>query len=98
MSRRIRSLNDFLGLLKGVKQAHDGQYLALCPGHRDTKPSLSVKETDGKVLLQCFAGCELNDILTPLGLEPKDLFLNRHKIKTGLRVLTLLPLMGIIWL
>ena len=81
MSTRIRSLNDFLALLRGVKQARDGQYLALCPRHHDTKPSLSVKEADGKILVQCFAGCELADILKPLGLQPKDLFLNSQKTK-----------------
>lgn len=48
MSAKIHSLNDFLELLKGVKKARDGQYLALCPGHHDTKPSLSIKEADGK--------------------------------------------------
>ncbi len=61
MSTKIRSLNDFLALLKGVKRVRDGQYSTLCPGHHDTKPSLSVKEADDKILLQCFAGCELND-------------------------------------
>jgi len=81
MSAKIRSLNDFLALLKSVKRVRDGQYLALCPGHRDTKPSLSVKVADGKILLLCFAGCELNDILKPLGLEPKDLFLNRQRVR-----------------
>lgn len=79
MTTRIRSLDGFLELLKGVKKARDGQYLALCPGHHDTKPSLSIKEADGKILVRCFAGCELTDILKPLGLEPKDLFFNSHK-------------------
>lgn len=81
MSARIRNLNDFLALLKGVKLVRDSQHLALCAGHRDTKPSLSIKEADGKILVQCFAGCQLRDILKPLGLEPKDLFLNSPKIK-----------------
>lgn len=79
MSDRIQSLEDFLALLKGVKHSHSDQYQALCPGHHDTKPSLSVKEANGKILLQCFAGCELENILGPLDLEPKDLFLNSHK-------------------
>lgn len=71
---------DFLALLKGVKQ--DGnQWKALCPGHHDREPSLSFKEADGKILLHCHAGCELEDILKPLGLEPKDLFLDNHKVK-----------------
>ena len=79
MSAKIHSLNDFLELLKGVKKARDGQYLALCPGHHDTKPSLSIKEADGKILARCFAGCEFTDILRPLGLEPKYLFFNSDK-------------------
>lgn len=79
MSGRIGILNDFLALLKGVKKARSGQYMGLCPGHNDTKPSLSIKEADGKILVQCFAGCELIDILKPLDLKPKDLFLNSSK-------------------
>ncbi len=82
MSARICRLDAFLALLEGVKPQNNGQYLALCPGHPDTNPSLSVKEADDKILVQCFAGCELADILKPLNLEPKDLFLNSHKADT----------------
>ena len=74
MSVRIHSLNDFLALLKGVKKAHDGHYLALCPGHHDTNPSLSIKQAGDKILLKCHAGCELADILKSIRLEQKDLF------------------------
>ena len=81
MTAKLHSLNDFLTSLKNVKRVRDSQYLALCPGHNDAKPSLSVKEADDKILVQCFAGCELGDILKPLGLEPKDLFLNGGKPK-----------------
>ncbi|MBA7666657.1 hypothetical protein ES703_74738 [subsurface metagenome] len=51
MSARIHSLDDFLVLLKGIRQEHDGQFMALCPGHNDRKQSLSVKQADGKLLL-----------------------------------------------
>lgn len=78
VNARIRSVGDFLALLKGVKRARDGQYEDLCPGHDDREPSLSIRESEGKILLKCFAGCELIDILKPLGLKPKDLFLNSH--------------------
>jgi len=81
MGDRIRALDDFLSLLKGVKRGRDGEYRALCPGHDDHEPSLSVREADGKILLQCFAGCRLVDILKPLNLEVKDLFLNDHSPK-----------------
>ena len=73
---------DFLSLLKGVKPTGKDQWQALCPGHPDTKPSLSVKKVDGKILLKCFSGCALADILKPLDLEAKDLFLNSHKADT----------------
>jgi len=78
MSGKTRSLDNLLSLLKSVKKMGNGSYIALCPGHPDTKPSLSVKESDGKILLKCFAGCELADILRPLNLEPGDLFLDNH--------------------
>lgn len=81
MSDRIRNLDDFLLLLGGVKPGQAGQYTALCPGHSDKQRSLSVKQAEGKILVKCFAGCELNDILKPLGLEPQDLFFNSSKPK-----------------
>lgn len=76
---------DFLSLLKGVKKVGNGQYMVLCPGHNDREQSLSVKEADGKILVKCFAGCDLTDILKPLGLEPRDLFLDSHEAKLGHR-------------
>ena len=45
---KSRNLNDFLALLKGGKRAHDGQYVALRPGHYDTKPSLSIRGSEVK--------------------------------------------------
>ena len=59
MSARVHSLNDFLALLKSVKRESEGQYKALCPGHNDREPSLSVKEANGKIPLKRFSGCEL---------------------------------------
>jgi len=81
MSDRIRSLDDFLALLKGAKPGKGDEYKALCPDHNNREPSLSAKEFNGKILVKCFAGCEFIDILKPLHLEPKDLFLNGRKPK-----------------
>lgn len=48
---------------------------ARCPAHEDDRASLSASEgKDGKVLLRCFAGCQVADIVKALGLEMKDLF------------------------
>lgn len=49
--------------------------MAHCPAHDDGTPSLSIKERDdGAVLLNCFAGCALAEILEALGLEFPHLF------------------------
>jgi hypothetical protein len=50
-------------------------YMSCCPAHDDENPSLSVKEeSDGKILLKCFAGCRIDAICASLGLEVSDLF------------------------
>jgi len=75
--RKISDLAAFLTLLKGVRKVCDG-YVALCPGHDDHDPSLSVREADRRILVYCHAGCRLQDILNALGLEAGDLFFERN--------------------
>ena len=73
-------INKFLELLDGVKKSGDG-YVALCPCpvHGDKEPSLSISMgDDGRILLKCFAGCEVESIVQALGLEMKDLFNDSH--------------------
>jgi hypothetical protein len=69
-----RSINQVLSLLENVRPSGNG-YSAQCPGHDDRNNSLSVSEgEDGRVLLNCFAGCATEAILAALGLEWEDLF------------------------
>lgn len=75
MRDKIRSIDDFLALVKGVKRTGEGQWMGLCPGHHDKQLSLSIKEADGKILIKCFAGCDIDGILRSLGLVRRDLFL-----------------------
>jgi len=50
-------------------------FSAHCPSHNDAKPSLSINEAeDGKVLMHCHAGCDLDDILAKIELTKADLF------------------------
>lgn len=51
-----------LSSLEKVKQTAPGEWLACCPAHEDNNPSLSVKVSGSKILLNCFAGCEYRDI------------------------------------
>ena len=76
MSKQIKTIGNFLGLLEGVRQSGDG-YIARCPAHEDHNPSLSIKEAGGKILLHCFTGCRTEDIAGALGLEMSDLFLKK---------------------
>jgi hypothetical protein len=75
------SLNDpcpapfekMLPLLQNVKQTRSG-YSARCPAHNDHESSLSLGQgDDGKVLLNCFAGCEVEDIVAKIGMRMSDL-------------------------
>jgi hypothetical protein len=56
-------------------ESRNGSYIALCPAHDDTEPSLSVSEgEDGRALIKCFAGCPPQHITDALGLQMGDLF------------------------
>src|SRR5215213_2356587 len=49
--------------------------MSFCPAHDDSSnPSLSLKAENGRLLLHCFAGCQPEDILSEMGLQMKDLF------------------------
>lgn len=64
--------------LERVRQTAPGRWLARCPAHQDKSPSLSIRELDdGRVLLHCFGGCEVGDVLVAVGLTMADLFPQR---------------------
>lgn len=58
-------LRQVLDRLEGVEERTD-HYVALCPAHSDTRPSLSVTKKGKKVLLHCHAGCEYDAIVFAL--------------------------------
>jgi hypothetical protein len=63
-----------------VKEEHADYFMAFCPGHSNTDtPALSVKKYDDGVGLNCFAGCSTEEILTPVGKRPADLFVEPPK-------------------
>lgn len=50
-------------------------WVAKCPAHKDNTPSLRISgQSNGRVLLHCFAGCGALEILDKIGLEWGDLF------------------------
>lgn len=72
----FNSKHEFLTLLNKVTQAAPNQFMACCPAHNDSNPSLSIKFDNGKILLHCFADCSLNDVLNSLGISESDLYYN----------------------
>ena len=65
---------DFLAALKGV-HGGGGKWTVRCPAHNDHKPSLSISlGDDGRVLLKCFSGCSVEEVVGAVGLKMKDHF------------------------
>ena len=71
----MRPVERLLPLLDKVRQTHSGQWIACCPAHDDRSPSLGVLEAeDGKLVMNCLAGCDITEILSVLGMAWPDLF------------------------
>jgi hypothetical protein len=69
----MSQLENILSRLTKVK-GRAGNFVACCPAHEDRSPSLAVKEQDGKIVMHCFAGCSVENIVGASGLEMTDLF------------------------
>lgn len=63
-----------LSRLDGVKPTGEGRWVSRCPGHEDRSPSLSIRKLpDGRLLLHCFSGCGVHDVLAAIGMSMADL-------------------------
>ena len=64
-----------LGMLENVNRTGDDRFTAKCPAHTDKHRSFGGRLlADGRILLNCFAQCEISSVLAALDLEMKDLF------------------------
>lgn len=87
------ALSRVLDRLSDVKRTGQG-WMARCPAHRDERASLSIGvNSNGDVLLHCFAGCSVESIVDALGLSMRDLYVQplagsekSHKGVTGGRL------------
>jgi CHC2 zinc finger len=74
------SATELISRLQKVRRTGKGTWTACCPAHQDKSPSLSIRETDdGRVLLHCFSGCDVESILEAVGLTFDDLFPGSHE-------------------
>ena len=64
-----------LSRLDKVRQVKPGKWTARCPAHDDKTPSMNITEVEnGKLLVKCWVGCSVNEIIASVGLELRDLF------------------------
>jgi putative DNA primase/helicase len=56
--------------LEHVRATGKNRWIARCPAHKDSSPSLVITQPDNeRVLIHCHAGCSTGDILDSLGLD-----------------------------
>ena len=67
-----------LGRLDGVR-ANGSGWKGRCPAHPDRTPSLSITETDDRILVHCHAGCAKEDVVAAVHLTMADLFFDRQE-------------------
>jgi hypothetical protein len=66
--------------LESVQKGSPGQYRAKCPACGGRTKKLSVRETpDGAVLMHCFGGCDVSDVVAAMGLDMDALFPPRER-------------------
>lgn len=75
------NIDNLIVRLEKVKRTGNDRYMACCPGHKDKRPSLSIKcLPDGRILVHCFGGCDVYSVLSSIGLEINDLFPEQARI------------------
>lgn len=67
-------IDELLSRLTKVKKSGQDKWIACCPAHEDRSPSLSIKESDGTILMKCFAGCSIEDVCGAMGIDLTELF------------------------
>jgi hypothetical protein len=68
-------IDTLLPKLEKVSSRGRGRWVARCPSHPDKSPSLAITVTDdGRLLLHCFGGCNIEEITSSIGLSIADLF------------------------
>jgi hypothetical protein len=60
--------------LDRVRQTGPETWMTRCPAHEDRTPSLSIRALpDGRILVNCLAGCSFDSVVSAVGMEPYQL-------------------------
>ena len=83
-SQALADIDSLLSRLEKTRRTGEGKWLACCPAHNDKSPSLAIKFTDdGKILIHCFAGCSVEEIVSAIGFTLADLMPDNPIYKKG---------------
>jgi hypothetical protein len=67
-------IDSIISKLEKVKGGR-GRWTACCPHHEDKSPSLAIRQVeDGRILLHCFGGCSVEEVVGSMGMTVNDLF------------------------
>jgi len=81
VERHTMKVDLILDRLKGVQRNGVG-WSARCPAHKDTHNSLSISTgDDGRVLINCHAGCSFDDVCAAIDFRQSDLFADNGRGK-----------------
>ena len=68
-------IDNLLSHIDKVKRTGNGKWQGCCPAHDDKSPSLSICELDdGRIMLHCFGGCDVQEVLAAVGMTFDDLY------------------------
>lgn len=71
----MSQVDNLLSHLSRVKRTGKESWIACCPAHDDKSPSLTISEKDdGRILIHCFGGCSVYEVLDAVGLDMAALF------------------------
>jgi hypothetical protein len=65
------------GTLERVQWRGTDSFTALCPAHPDRHPSLSVRRGDRGLLVKCWSGCSVAQVVGALNITVRDLFFDQ---------------------
>lgn len=74
ITKMLASLHERSCVVK-PNPSNPDRWAAQCPAHEDRSPSLSIeRKPDGMLLVHCFAGCDIGDIMAALNLDVRELW------------------------
>ena len=74
------TIEEIVSKFQDVRPTCEGEWMCLCPAHKDKNGSLHITtKPDGGLLFHCFAGCSGEAVLSAVGLTWSDMPSNRPR-------------------